>query len=141
MVISARDQTVLAAPALNAARRAWAGEVLQVDGMQYAAFLNQHGAVVAAELDFLRRHLLHDGPGEDQTAPPSVELRQAKHFGESHIGSDFLLQVAGRCTVVGDYGPLTTSALPAEADGHPGMTVVVYWYDYEAGCELARRTG
>jgi alpha/beta superfamily hydrolase len=57
-VISTRDQTVLAAPALKAARRAPAGEVLQVDGAHYAAFLDQHETVVAAELDFLRRHLL-----------------------------------------------------------------------------------
>jgi uncharacterized protein len=57
-VISTRDQTVLAAPALKAARRAPAGEVLQVDGTHYAAFLDQHETVVTAELDFLRRHLL-----------------------------------------------------------------------------------
>jgi uncharacterized protein len=63
-VISTRDQTVLAAPALKAARRAPAGEILQVDGTHYAAFLDQHETVVAAELDFLRRHLLHDGPSE-----------------------------------------------------------------------------
>jgi fermentation-respiration switch protein FrsA (DUF1100 family) len=58
-VISTHDQTVLAAPALKAARRAPAGEILQVDGGHYAAFLDQHETVVAAELDFLRRHLLH----------------------------------------------------------------------------------
>jgi fermentation-respiration switch protein FrsA (DUF1100 family) len=57
-VVSTRDQTVLAAPALKAARRAPAGEVLEVDGTHYAAFLDQHETVVAAELDFLGRHLL-----------------------------------------------------------------------------------
>jgi fermentation-respiration switch protein FrsA (DUF1100 family) len=57
-VISTRDQTVLAAPALKAARRAPAGEILQVDGAHYAAFLDQHETVVTAELNFLRRHLL-----------------------------------------------------------------------------------
>lgn len=67
-VISSRDQSVLAAPALKAARRAPGGEVLQVDGTHYAAFLDQHETVVAAELDFLRRHLLQDGPGEDNAA-------------------------------------------------------------------------
>ena len=67
-VIGTRDQTVLAAPALKAARRAPAGEVLQVDGGHYAAFLDQHETVVAAELDFLNRHLLHDDPGDDQAA-------------------------------------------------------------------------
>jgi uncharacterized protein len=67
-VISSSDQTVLAAPALQAARRAPAGEILRVDGTHYAAFLDQHEAVVAAELDFLGRHLLHDGPGESHVA-------------------------------------------------------------------------
>jgi uncharacterized protein len=62
-VISIRDQSVLAAPGLKAARRAPRGEVLQVDGAHYAAFLDQHETVVAAELDFLRRHLLQDSPG------------------------------------------------------------------------------
>jgi uncharacterized protein len=62
-VICTRDQTVLAAPGLKAARRAPAGEVLQVDGTHYAAFLDQHETVVAAELDFLHRHLLQDDPG------------------------------------------------------------------------------
>jgi uncharacterized protein len=57
-VISTRDQVVLAAPGLKAARRVRAAEILEVDGAHYAAFLDQHEAVVAAELDFLRRHLL-----------------------------------------------------------------------------------
>ena len=63
-VISTRDQSVLAAPALKAARRAPGGEILQVDGTHYAAFLDQHETVVAAELDFLRRNLLPDDLGE-----------------------------------------------------------------------------
>jgi pimeloyl-ACP methyl ester carboxylesterase len=63
-VISTRDQSVLAAPALKAARRAPGAEVLQVDGTHYAAFLDQHETVVAAELDFLRRNLLPDGLSE-----------------------------------------------------------------------------
>lgn len=63
VVISTRDETVLAAPALKAARRAPAGEIFQIDGTHYAAFLDQHEAVVAAELDFLRRQLLQDSPG------------------------------------------------------------------------------
>jgi alpha-beta hydrolase superfamily lysophospholipase len=67
-VISTADQSVLAAPGLKAARRAPAGEILQVDGTHYAAFLDQHETVVAAELDFLHRHLLHDDSGQDQAA-------------------------------------------------------------------------
>lgn len=57
-VISASDQSVLAGPALKAARRAPRGEILQIDGAHYAAFLDQHETVVTAELEFLRRHLL-----------------------------------------------------------------------------------
>src|SRR5215469_15357514 len=61
-VISTRDQSVLAAPALKAASKAPQAEVLQIDGTHYAAFLDQHETVVAAELDFLRRHLLQGSP-------------------------------------------------------------------------------
>ncbi len=64
-VISTRDQSVLATPALKATHRAPRGEVLEVDGTHYAAFLDQHETVVAAELDFLRRHLLEDSPGHE----------------------------------------------------------------------------
>jgi pimeloyl-ACP methyl ester carboxylesterase len=64
-VISIRDQSVLAGPALKAARLAPQGEVLEVDGAHYAAFLDQHETVVAAELEFLRRHLLTDAATRD----------------------------------------------------------------------------
>jgi pimeloyl-ACP methyl ester carboxylesterase len=67
-VISTHDQSVLAAPALKAARRAPRAEIRQVDGGHYAAFLDQHETVVTAELDFLRRHLLQDGLGAGQVA-------------------------------------------------------------------------
>jgi uncharacterized protein len=62
-VISSRDQSALAEPALKAARRVPEGEIVQVDGTHYAAFLDQHEAVVAAELQFLNRHLLRDESG------------------------------------------------------------------------------
>lgn len=61
-VISTDDQSVLAAPALKAARRAPGAEILQVEGGHYAAFLDQHETVVAAELSFLSRHLLQEAP-------------------------------------------------------------------------------
>jgi uncharacterized protein len=67
-VISTGDQSVLAAPALRAARRVPGAEILEVDGEHYAAFLDQHERVVTAELDFLRRHLLHDGADADEAA-------------------------------------------------------------------------
>jgi pimeloyl-ACP methyl ester carboxylesterase len=57
-VISIHDRSVLAAPAMRAARRAPRAEIVQIVGGHYAAFLDQHEAVVTAELDFLRRHLL-----------------------------------------------------------------------------------
>jgi hypothetical protein len=65
-VISTGDQSVLAAPALKAAGRVRGSEIVQVDGTHYAAFLDQHETVVAAELDFLRRHLLQDDPGRSE---------------------------------------------------------------------------
>jgi hypothetical protein len=40
-----------------------------VAGTHYAAFLDEHETVVAAELDFLRRHLLQDDPGRGEAAP------------------------------------------------------------------------
>jgi pimeloyl-ACP methyl ester carboxylesterase len=67
-VISTHDQSVLAAPALKAARQAPGAEVVQIDGGHYAAFLDQHETVVAAELDFLRRHLLQKGPSDGKAA-------------------------------------------------------------------------
>jgi len=67
-VISARDQSVLAAPALKAARRAPGAEILLVDGEHYAAFLDQHETAAAAELDFLSRHLLNEGRDEGTRA-------------------------------------------------------------------------
>jgi len=65
VVVSTSDQTVLAAPALKAARRAPQGEICEVDGGHYAAFLDQHETVVAAELEFLRRHLLGEDTGKN----------------------------------------------------------------------------
>jgi pimeloyl-ACP methyl ester carboxylesterase len=57
VVVAEDDQSVLAAPALRAAERAPAAEVVRVPGNHYAPFLAEHERVVAAELDFLERHL------------------------------------------------------------------------------------
>lgn len=57
VVVARDDQSVLAAPAEQAARRAPQGELVCVDGGHYAPFLAAHEEVVAAELDFLSRHL------------------------------------------------------------------------------------
>jgi pimeloyl-ACP methyl ester carboxylesterase len=56
VVVSDRDESALAKPAMKAARRAPRGELVQLSGGHYAAFLEQHDAAFAAELAFLRRH-------------------------------------------------------------------------------------
>ena len=58
VVVSKHDQSVLAAPALKVARRAPHGELCELDGGHYAAFLDEHETAVAAEIEFLNRHLL-----------------------------------------------------------------------------------
>lgn len=58
IVICEDDKSVLAAPAHRAATRVPDAEVVSVPGGHYAPFLDQHDAVVAAELDFLSRRLL-----------------------------------------------------------------------------------
>jgi uncharacterized protein len=55
VVVSTGDQTCLPGQALKAAHQAPRSEVLEIDGRHYAAFLDQHEKVVAAELDFLSR--------------------------------------------------------------------------------------
>lgn len=57
VVVADDDRSVLAAPAVRAAGRAPVSEVVRVPGGHYAPFLEAHEQVVAAELDFLRRHL------------------------------------------------------------------------------------
>jgi fermentation-respiration switch protein FrsA (DUF1100 family) len=57
VVVAEDDQSVLAAPAVRASERAPRSELLTVPGHHFAPFLDQHEQVVAAELDFLRRHL------------------------------------------------------------------------------------
>jgi uncharacterized protein len=52
------DQSVLAGPAVRIAEQAPAGELVRLPGSHYAPFLDAHEQAVAAELDFLRRHLL-----------------------------------------------------------------------------------
>jgi uncharacterized protein len=51
------DRSVLSAPAVKTARRAPGGELTQLPGDHYAAFIDGHDATVDAELAFLRRHL------------------------------------------------------------------------------------
>jgi uncharacterized protein len=63
------DHCALATPGIRAAHRAPAGELVRLPGGHYAPFLDQHEPAVAAQLDFLRRHLL------DVTSEPAVAGR------------------------------------------------------------------
>jgi fermentation-respiration switch protein FrsA (DUF1100 family) len=63
-----QDQSALAAPAVRAAGRAPYGELVRLPGGHYAPFLDGHEAAVAAELSFLRRHLL----GQPDTVPADL---------------------------------------------------------------------
>jgi uncharacterized protein len=58
VVVADQDQSALAAPAIRAARRAPQAELVRLPGGHYAPFLDGHEQAVAAELSFLRRHLL-----------------------------------------------------------------------------------
>ena len=58
VVVCDQDKSALAAPAIRAARRAPRAELVQLPGGHYAPFIEQHEQAVAAELSFLRRHVL-----------------------------------------------------------------------------------
>jgi uncharacterized protein len=58
VVVCDQDQTALAGPAIRAARRAPRAELVRLPGGHYAPFLDSHEQAVAAELSFLRRHVL-----------------------------------------------------------------------------------
>jgi fermentation-respiration switch protein FrsA (DUF1100 family) len=71
VVVCDQDQSALAAPAVAAARRAPRGQLFRIAGGHYAPFLDGHEAVVSAELDFLREHLLGH-PGSSQITSGEV---------------------------------------------------------------------
>ena len=58
VLVCDQDQSALAAPAIRAARQAPRAELVRLPGGHYAPFLDGHDQAVAAELSFLRRHLL-----------------------------------------------------------------------------------
>jgi uncharacterized protein len=70
VVVCDQDQSALAAPAVRAAGRAPHGELVRLPGGHYAPFLDGHEPAVAAELSFLRRHLL----GQQPAAAASADL-------------------------------------------------------------------
>jgi len=58
VVVCDDDRSALPGPAVRAARRAPGAELVGLPGGHYAPFLDAHEQAVAAELAFLRRHLL-----------------------------------------------------------------------------------
>ncbi|HEY2063939.1 MAG TPA: alpha/beta hydrolase [Amycolatopsis sp.] len=58
VVVADQDRSALAEPAVVAVGRAPRGELVRVPGGHYAPFLDEHEHVAAAEVFFLRQHLL-----------------------------------------------------------------------------------
>ncbi|HXL96132.1 MAG TPA: alpha/beta fold hydrolase [Streptosporangiaceae bacterium] len=58
VMVCDQDQTALAGPAAAAARRAPHAELVRLPGGHYAPFTSMHEQAIAAQLTFLRRHLL-----------------------------------------------------------------------------------
>ena len=58
VVVADQDRSALAEPSVRAARRAPGAELVRLPGGHYAPFLDAHEQAVAAEVAFLRRHLL-----------------------------------------------------------------------------------
>lgn len=62
LVVCDNDQSVLAAPATAAAKRAPRAELVRLQGTHYAPFHTEHDKAAQAELKFLTRHLAVDAP-------------------------------------------------------------------------------
>jgi uncharacterized protein len=60
VLVCDNDRTALVEPSVRAAQAAPHGELVRLPGGHYEPFLGGHEAAVAAEVDFLRRHLLGD---------------------------------------------------------------------------------
>ncbi len=58
VLVCDQDQSALAGPAADAAKRAPRGELVRMPGGHYEPFLGGHEQAAGAELSFLRRHLL-----------------------------------------------------------------------------------
>lgn len=64
VLVCEQDQAALPAAAISAARRAPNAELVSMQGGHYQPFLDGHEEAVAAEVAFLRRHLLAERAGE-----------------------------------------------------------------------------
>jgi pimeloyl-ACP methyl ester carboxylesterase len=79
VLVCDQDQTALAEPAANAARRAPRAELVRMSGGHYEPFLGGHEQAVEAEVSFLRRHLdvvdrTARNSGDDRR-PPALSSR------------------------------------------------------------------
>ncbi|MFB8206356.1 alpha/beta hydrolase [Streptomyces sp. NPDC056010] len=63
VVVCDQDRSTLPGPAVRAARNAPASKVVHLTGRHYAPFLESHEQAVAAEISFLKNHLLPRDPG------------------------------------------------------------------------------
>jgi uncharacterized protein len=72
LVVCDDDQSVLAGPAIEAAKKAPAAELVRLQGAHYAPFQEEHDRAVDAELTFLRTHLLAGPPAARTAAPRSA---------------------------------------------------------------------
>jgi uncharacterized protein len=79
VVVCDQDQSVLPDPGIRAASAAPHGELVRLPGGHYAPFLEAHEQAVAAELAFLRRHLLaQPGTGGSAAATPGSASNRAR---------------------------------------------------------------
>jgi pimeloyl-ACP methyl ester carboxylesterase len=69
VVVCEDDTSVLVQPPADAARRAPQGQLVRLPGDHYAPFMESYDATVAAELAFLRRHLVDEAT---DAAPTTV---------------------------------------------------------------------
>jgi len=77
VLVCDQDQTALAGPAVRAAQRAPQAELVRLPGGHYQPFLAGHERAVAAELSFLRRHLLAGSPADRPATEPA---RSSRHL-------------------------------------------------------------
>ena len=75
MLVCDQDQTALAAPAIRVAQRAPRGELVRLPGGHYAPFLDGYEQAVAAELSFLRQHLLEPARADRPGVIPMIPAR------------------------------------------------------------------
>jgi hypothetical protein len=71
-VVCDQDRSALAGPAIRAAGRAPGAELIRLPGGHYAPFLDAHEQAVAAEVSFLRQHVLAGSPASSASAASSA---------------------------------------------------------------------